>query len=987
MDALCYILLAALVVAITALVRVRAKLQELRGKNAVLEKQVSESLAKQAELDHTIQTLSRDRDLIGALMENIPDQIYFKDLQSRFVRVSKGVTRTLGAKSEKDIVGKDDRAFFPESDAAAFRADDESVMASGKTLVDRIESGTVNGQMTWMSTTKAPVYDASGNVVGLVGISRDITDRKHTEEALEHERDLLRALMDNVPDRIYFKDSDGRFLRVNRAMASDPESLVGKSEFDLFPKDVAEASREEERAILGTGKPVIDKLVAMNGPKGQIWLSVTKVPLFDKAGRAIGLVGVSRDITARKRAEDLLHEVIDRAECILWSAQVKTRDDGTYSWDLKMLSAEPLRRWLGLDVAGAQELDLWRKHILREDMERMDRVSGHALRNGLKNYQQEFRVRGVDGSLRVMAESTEITPLGDGRFTLVGVIFDVTEQKAALTALHESEARLRLLVEQMPAILWSTDENLRFTSSLGAGLSGLGLKPNEVVGVKLQDFFKTSDPGFTGLAMHRRALNGESVGFEMKWADHIFQNHIEPLRDSNGVIKGTVGLALDVTERYRVQEALRASEYLLRQVLDTNPNIILVRDGRGCIILANAALAEFYDTTLDRVSGRNHEQIHLESGCNAQEMAVWLEDDQDIIKTGKPKLHLARATRANGRVAWYRTKKLPLTLADGVKAVLVIKEDVSDLKQAEEELAKERDLLQALMDNVPDNIYFKDAQSRYIRINTYQAYHIGLSHPSEAAGKTDFDFYPADRAQEFYIDEREVLAGRRIVGKVEKQYTDGSPERWTLTSKVPFYGRDGKIMGVVGVSKDITDLKKMERQLANANEQLNKLAREDALTGLLNRRMILELADNEWARWQRYGKVFSLLVVDADNFKSINDKHGHLAGDQALRYIAARMSEALRAVDIIGRYGGEEFVILLPETNMDGAVFAAEKLLQNVRKSPLHVNGQKLCITVSVGIAAVRREDRNIDMLLNRADLALYNAKRNGKDQLATAAT
>jgi diguanylate cyclase len=153
----------------------------------------------------------------------------------------------------------------------------------------------------------------------------------------------------------------------------------------------------------------------------------------------------------------------------------------------------------------------------------------------------------------------------------------------------------------------------------------------------------------------------------------------------------------------------------------------------------------------------------------------------------------------------------------------------------------------------------------------------------------------------------------------------------------------------------------------------------------MNRRMILELVDNEWARWQRYGKRFSVLVLDADNFKSVNDRYGHLAGDQALKFLAARISEAVRAVDIVGRYGGEEFIIILPETSNEGAVMAGEKILQNIRKAPLTYDGHVLNLTASVGAASVRTEDRNEEILLNRADLALLDAKKAGKDRVVAA--
>lgn len=984
------VLSAALIGALALWLRARSRVHELERAQQDLTQSLDACRAREATLAEKLQALTRESDLMRALMNNIPDQIFFKDLQSRFIQVNAGLADVLGVQSPSDAVGKTDFDFFRKEDATAFRADDEAVMASGKTLVDRVEQAQVKGAAKWMSTTKAPVFDATGKVVGLVGISRDITERKKVEAELEYERDLLNALLDNMPDQIYFKDAQHRFIKanyaVNKVTAALTESVIGKTDHDLFPKADADIYRDEENRVMTTGKPILDQMLAGRRDGKPFVDSVTKVPIRDKTGKIVGIVGINRDITARKQAEDLLREIIARAECVLWHAEVV--DQGSrLSWDFNMLSPESFKRWLGVTASGQRVGELWSRSILPEHLAEMNARSAGAMRGGLSGYKQEFGMRGVDGQVHWMAESVEITAAGPGRWNLVGVVFDITDNKRQEQALRESEAQLRLLVEQMPAVLWSTDKNLRFTSSMGGGLSALGLRANEIVGQTLYQYFNTDDETHEGIAAHRKTLKGEPSSYVLQRAGRSLQTFLRPMREPDGSIAGIVGLALDVTERNQVQEALREREYLLRQVLDTNPNLIMVRDGEGKLVLANKALADFYQVPLEDVVGVKHTDLHAWRGGDPAEAARWIETDKELFENGRPQQLLTRATQPTGRQHWFRTKKLPLTLANGVKSVLVICEDISDLKAAEEELAKERDLLQALMDNVPDNIYFKDAQSRFIRINTYQGYHLGLASPLEAVGRTDFDFYPADRAREFFADEREVLAGRRIVGKVEKQNVEGSPERWTLTSKVPFYGRDGKVMGLVGVSKDITQLKRMEHQLADANEQLNKLAREDALTGLLNRRMILELADNEWARWQRYGKTFSVLVIDVDDFKSINDTYGHQAGDQALKYLAARLSEAIRAVDIVGRYGGEEFVILLPETNAEGAVFAAEKALQNVRKSPLHLNGTALGITISIGIASVRLEDKNIDMLLHRADSALYEAKRAGKNRLVLSPT
>jgi len=175
-------------------------------------------------------------------------------------------------------------------------------------------------------------------------------------------------------------------------------------------------------------------------------------------------------------------------------------------------------------------------------------------------------------------------------------------------------------------------------------------------------------------------------------------------------------------------------------------------------------------------------------------------------------------------------------------------------------------------------------------------------------------------------------------------------------------------------------------KLRQAINKLQRLSREDALTGLLNRRMILERATGEWARWRRYVSAFSLMIIDADDFKTINDRYGHLAGDQVLKLIAHTIKRSIRTVDLVGRLGGEEFVVVMPETSAEGALAASQNLMSNIRQSPMRTDDFNIPVTVSVGIATVSLDDKNFDSVLQRADVALYAAKRQGKDRAVVSA-
>jgi len=153
--------------------------------------------------------------------------------------------------------------------------------------------------------------------------------------------------------------------------------------------------------------------------------------------------------------------------------------------------------------------------------------------------------------------------------------------------------------------------------------------------------------------------------------------------------------------------------------------------------------------------------------------------------------------------------------------------------------------------------------------------------------------------------------------------------------------------------------------------------RKDFLTGLFNRRYFMELAEAELIRSERYDRPLSVFMLDVDHFKKINDTHGHNAGDAVLRRLGEIMQNALREVDIIGRMGGEEFAILLPETTLENAAMVAERLREKISLQAISLSGGlPLHITVSIGVAALSGKDLNIDTLLSFADEALYEAKR-----------
>ena len=168
----------------------------------------------------------------------------------------------------------------------------------------------------------------------------------------------------------------------------------------------------------------------------------------------------------------------------------------------------------------------------------------------------------------------------------------------------------------------------------------------------------------------------------------------------------------------------------------------------------------------------------------------------------------------------------------------------------------------------------------------------------------------------------------------------------------------------------------LRKRLQEKHEQ----AVRDPLTGLHNRLAYDERIVQEFARWKRYDKPMVLMMIDIDHFKNINDNYGHKAGDKALVLIANQISNNLRESDFLARFGGEEFVVLMPETDIDSAIIASDKLLKAVEACEFHYQNAKVNITISAGLAQLRKDD-NTDTLFKRADAAMYRAKETGRNR------
>jgi two-component system, cell cycle sensor histidine kinase and response regulator CckA len=537
-----------------------------------------------------------------------------------------------------------------------------------------------------------------------------------------------------------------------------------------------------------------------------------------------------------------------------------------------------------------------------------------------------------------------IAPLFDKEGTctnLVGAVHDITERKRAEEELRRNETLLRTAVENLPLIFYIIDPEGKFKLSIGAGLRGLMLEPNQVTGLSVFDVYKDY-PEIT--ASIKKSLAGDPADFESHIAESSFANFVTPFSNIDGTVAGIVGVALDITERKQAEEALRQKTALLEAQLNSSIDGILVVDKEGKKILQNRKTIELWkipqhiadndddqlqiqhvmhmtvhpdpfvekithlynhpdeisrdevELTDGRVLSRYSAPVLSKDGHNygriwtfsditerkrAEEKLSALTLRQQAILAAVPDIIMEVdnnkiynwANKAGidffgndviGKEASYYFEGDQVTYnvvqplfngkdeiiyieswqrrKDGEKRLLawwcrVLKDksgnvtgalssarDITERQWAEEALVKEQFLMKMLMDNVPDHIYFKDKESRFTRMNKAHAERFGLSDPSDAVGKTDFDFFTKHHAQPAFDDEQKIIkTGLPLLGLEEKETWPDGRVTWVTTTKMPLRNTEGKIIGTFGISKDITQRKEAEETLRETRDYLENL--------------------------------------------------------------------------------------------------------------------------------------------------------------------
>jgi PAS domain S-box-containing protein len=533
---------------------------------------------------------------LQALTENNPLGIVVLDLQHR-VLMCNPAFETLFGYRQSEILGAELDSLLAPGDLTKEAVALTRRSTAGNVVREKAKRLRSNGSLVDVQILGVPI-SADGKLVGSFGMYEDITERRRAEQAQREAEERFRSLFENATEGIFQSTTDGRYLSVNPALArmcgfSSPSEMISSVE-DLGTEIYADPNvRTVFKHLVekyGSVKDFEYEVRRRDGAK--IWISENAHVVRNPDGEILSYEGTIEDITARKRAElerqvtfEIIHavNVTDNLDDLMRLIHIALK---------KVLYAENCFIALYESSTGMFHFPFFVDQF--DQAPPPQRVgkscTAHVYRTGQAMLipQRTFDLLAEEGKVELVGTPspswlgvplrTPAATIGvlvvqhyedenayterDQEFlgSVGGQIALAIERKRSEEKVRESEARLRVLVEQLPAVLWTVDRGLRFTSALGAGFARLKIRPDDLVGMSLLDYFETADQTFLPIAAHRRAVSGEPMTFHVEWKSGSYACHVEPLRDSDGQVSGAICMSLDITDRKQLEEQLRQAQ-------------------------------------------------------------------------------------------------------------------------------------------------------------------------------------------------------------------------------------------------------------------------------------------------------------------------------------------------------------------------------------------------------------------------------------------
>jgi diguanylate cyclase (GGDEF)-like protein/PAS domain S-box-containing protein len=789
------------------------------------------------------------------------------------------------------------------------------------------------------------------------------------------ESDLLHVMMDNTTDRIYFKDTESRFILMNRSTAvwlglGDPSEAVGKTDFDFFSDEHARQAYIDEKQIMASDQPFVGMEEKETWPDGRVtWVSTTKIPLRDRKGRVFGTFGISRDITELKLGE----EARIRAAAMRES----------------MLALEKANAALQAEVAErrrAEEELAYERRLFQTMMESTtDRIY-------FKDKESRF--------LLINRAQARKFGLGDPSEAVGKTDFDFFSDEHARQAF--------------------TDEKQIMTSD------------QPFVGMEEKETWPDGHETWaSSTKFPMRDQEGQIVGTFGISRDITERKAIEKsiLQTNEELEKTNTALGAEIIERRRVEDVLAHESTLFRTLMDNTTDHIYFKDKESRFLLINRAQADEFGLS-DPAESVGKTDFDFFSDEHARQAFT---DEKQIMAGGKPLVNLEeKETWPDGHETWVSSTKFPMSDREGrLIGTFGISRNISERKAMEIsiQLANEKlsgmvnwlegrnrdisvlsemgNMLEACRSIKEAYPIISSQMGKLLPVHTGKLYRFdGERRRLDTVASWGID---PGHADSFSPEECKAIQSGQVC-RVEP-----GPSGSDCAHRIVPSGEDisyvciplisqGETIGVIHLcgerEKGADVLPEMNQQLAimaadhitlalanlTLRETLRVQSIRDSLTGLFNRRYLDESLRSELARTKRRGTLLGVIMLDVDRFKQINDTFGHEAGDTLLQGLGRWLQANIRAGDISCRYGGDEFVLILPDASLEATTQRAQQICEGIRALTIEHQGRSMgAVSVSIGVAGFPLHGETRDALLAAVDAALYKAKEQGRNTVVVA--
>ena len=557
-----------------------------------------------------------------------------------------------------------------------------------------------------------------------------------------------------------------------------------------------------------------------------------------------------------------------------------------------------------------------------------------------------------------------------------GVGRDITERRRMEEALRQSEEKYRVIIENSKDGYFEIDLAGNFTFFNESLCEIHGYPREELMGMNHRQYADKENTKRVYEAFNKIYRTGETgsiFDYEIIRKDGTKRQaevSASLKKDSSGNPTGFRGITRDITERKQAEEALRQSEERYRTILEEMEEAYFEVDLAGNYTYVNDANRRILQYSKEEMLGKN-----FQLGMSEDDYKSVYNVFSNIYATGKPQKNIIfKGIRKDGTIGFAELTGFPLKNQQGdIIGFRGIGFDITERKLMEEALRQSEERYRTIIEEMEEWYFETDLNGSMLFFN--DAIIRALRYPAkELTGLNFRAFVKSEQAEEIYKIFNQVYKTGEPVKNFPQEFIrpDGSIT-FAEFSIFPKQNQEGKIIGFRGVGHDITERKKTE-------QQLNYIATHDSLTGLPNRVLFVDRLKMALTHAKRNKHKLAVMMLDLDRFKNINDTLGHVAGDLLLKEIGIRLAGLLRQNDTVSRFGGDEFIILLPEiVRIDDAREVAEKIIKIIQQ-PVVFDSCKFYISTSIGIAIYPDDCQDIDSLMKNADTAMYSVKSHGRN-------